>query len=98
MESSQSSFIWDYEKELVNIYKHGVDFVTAAKAFKDPKRKIYIDSKHSKTEERFFCIGKVEGKVITVRFAYRRDKIRIIGAGYWRKGEKYYEKKDNKSR
>jgi uncharacterized protein len=96
MEESHSSFIWDFEKELVNILKHDVDFVTASKAFKDPKRKIYIDSKHSKVEERFFCIGKVEGKVLTVRFTYRERKIRIIGAGCWRKGEQYYEKKDDR--
>jgi len=28
------------------------------------------------------------------RFTYREDKIRIFGAGYWRKGRFYYEKKD----
>lgn len=89
-----SSFIWDPEKELANIAKHGVDFITAAKVFKDSKRKIYIDAKHSKKEERFFCIGKVEGRILTVRFTYRGDKIRIIGAGFWRKGKHYYEKKD----
>ena len=98
MEESPSSFIWDFKKELTNIYKHGVDFVTAARTFKDPKRKIYIDSKHSKKEERFFCIGKVGDKVLTVRFTYRTGKIRIIGAGYWRRGEQYYEKKDKKSK
>lgn len=89
-----SSFIWDEDKELVNIHKHGIDFAVAAKAFKDPKRKIYVDSKHSKEEERLFCLGKVEGRVLTVRFTYRDDKIRIIGAGYWRKGEIYYEKNE----
>lgn len=93
MAKNSSSFIWDFEKELVNIYKHGVDFVTASKAFKDPKRKIYIDSKHSKKEERFYCVGIVEDRILTVRFTYRSGKIRIIGAGYWRKGERYYEKK-----
>ena len=92
MEKCSSSFIWDFEKELTNIYKHGADFVTAAKAFKDPNRKIYIDSKHSKKEERFFCIGKVGSRILTVRFTYQHGKIRIIGAGYWRKGERYYEK------
>lgn len=71
-------------------------FVTASKAFKDPKRKIYIDSEHSKREERLFCIGKVEDKILTVRFTYRGGKIRIIGAGYWRKGERYYEKEEKK--
>ncbi len=96
MEEKSSSFIWDFEKELANINKHGVDFVTASRVFKDPKRKIYIDSKHSKKEERFFCIGKVKDKILTVRFTYRSGKIRIIGAGYWRKGGQYYEKKDDR--
>lgn len=95
MERGTSSFIWDFEKELVNIYKHGVDFATASKAFKDPKRKIYTDSKHSAKEERYFCIGKVEGEILTVRFTYRGGKIRIFGAGCWRKGEEHYEKKDD---
>ena len=89
------SFIWDFEKETFNIHKHGIDFVTASKAFKDPKRKIYMDSKHSEREERFFCIGKVGDKVLTIRFTYRGGKIRIFGAGYWRKGERYYEKEND---
>lgn len=86
------SFIWSIEKERRNIEKHSINFVTAAKAFKDPKRKIYIDEKHSAKEERYFCIGRVEDKILTVRFTFRDGKIRIIGAGYWRKGESYYEK------
>ena len=88
------SFVWDFDKEADNIGKHGVDFITAVKAFKDINRKIYIDSKYSKEEERFFCIGKVEGKILTVRFTYREGKIRIIGAGYWRKGARYYYEKE----
>ena len=87
-------FVWDAEKELINIHKHGVDFYSAAKVFKDPKRKIYTDVRHGKQEERLFCIGKVENKILTVRFMYRQGKIRIFGAGYWRKGVKYYEKSD----
>lgn len=95
MGKESGSFVWDFEKELANIHKHGIDFVSAAKAFKDPKRKIYIDSKHSEKEERFFCIGKVENEILTVRFTCRGGKIRIFGAGYWRKGKWYYEKKDD---
>jgi hypothetical protein len=88
------SFVWDIGKELENINKHGVDFITAVKAFQDSSRKISIDSKHSKDEERFFCIGKVGNKILTVRFTHRVNKIRIIGAGYWRKGRRcYHEKK-----
>jgi len=89
------SFIWNPKKELWNIYKHGVNFVTATLVFNDPNRKVYIDSKHSKSEERLFCVGKVKGRVLTVRFTYRSGKIRIIGAGYWRKGVRFYEKEEN---
>lgn len=96
MEREAGSFVWDTEKEYLNIKKHGVNFVTAARAFKDPDRKIYIDSRHNKEEERFFCLGKVMGRVLTARFTYRGDKIRIFGAGYWRKGETYYEREDGK--
>ena len=91
MKRSESSFIWDLNRETENVEKHGIDFLTAAKAFLDPKRKIAVDSRHSKHEERFYCIGKVEGKILTVRFVYRGGKIRIFGAGYWRKGERFYE-------
>jgi uncharacterized protein len=94
MERHYGNFTWDSEKEQANIQKHGISFITAAYVFKDPKRKIYIDSRHSEKEERFFCIGNVGNKIITVRFTYRAGKIRIFGAGYWRKGRQYYEKKD----
>ncbi|MFC1480431.1 BrnT family toxin [Candidatus Omnitrophota bacterium] len=50
--------MWDLSRENDNIRKHGVDFITAAGTFKDPKRKIFIDSRHSGKEPRFFCVGK----------------------------------------
>ena len=92
MKDKATSFIWDSEKETVNINKHNVDFTTAAKVFEDGKRRIFTDSQHSKKEPRYFCIGKVDNRILTVRFTYRRNKIRIIGAGYWRKGRRFYEK------
>ena len=42
-------------------------------------------------ENRFYCFGRVGGGILTVRFTYRDSMIRIIGAGYWRKGKKIYE-------
>ena len=84
-------FVWDIEREIANIEKHGVDFTSAAKVFLDAKRKIIIDSKHSIMELRHYCIGKVDDKIITIRFTYRRGRVRIFGAGYWRKGKMYYE-------
>jgi hypothetical protein len=32
---------------------------------------------------------------MTVRFTYRKDLIRILGAGYWRKGKKIYEQQNS---
>ena len=90
MDQYFGSFVWDMEKEAANLRKHGVDFETAARAFKDPARKIYTDEKHKEAEDRLFCIGKVEGRILTVRFTYREGTIRIYGAGYWRKGRRYY--------
>lgn len=93
MEEEKGSFVWDPRKEKVNIRKHGINFTRAAKAFKDDKRKVFTDSRHSEKEPRYFCVGKVGGRIITVRFTYRQRKIRIYGAGYWRKGKRYYEEK-----
>ena len=92
MERRIGKFVWDPEKEIANIAKHGVDFTTASRAFFDIKRKIFMDSRHSAEEPRYFCIGKVDDKIITVRFTYRHGLIRIFGAGHWRKGAIYYEK------
>ena len=36
----------------------------------------------------------VEGGVLTVRFTYRDDVIRIFDAGYWRRGKAIYEREN----
>jgi uncharacterized protein len=92
MTKQYGRFVWDEGKERANIIKHGVDFVSASRAFLDPKRGIYTDAKYSSQEERLFCVGRVECRVLTVRFTYRAGCVRIIGAGCWRKGVKLYEK------
>ncbi len=47
-----------------------------------------------KMKKRFYCLGKVSDAIMTVRFTYRKNKIRIIGAGYWRQGKKIYEREN----
>lgn len=94
---------WDEKKNQENQIKHGVSFDEAQYAFSDPNLRLIRDLEHSQAEERWFCLGKItvirdgealEG-IVTVRFTYRGNKIRIIGAGFWRKGEaRYVEKKD----
>jgi uncharacterized DUF497 family protein len=90
------SFEWDDEKNHQNQSKHGVAFFEAQFAFADRNRVILKDRTHSDTEERFYCIGKMGDGIITVRFTYRENKIRIFGAGYWRKGKKIYEEQNQK--
>ncbi len=85
-------FEWDQWKSWSNLIKHGVDFDTASRAFEDSDRLVLADTKHSELEERFYCIGKVNDRILTVRFVKIPDRIRIIGAGYWRRGRKLYEK------
>lgn len=88
-------FEWDSVKDLENQKKHKVSFSFAMQAFYDEFCIITNDPAHSVEEYRYFCYGKVNGDVVTVRFTYRKHKIRIIGAAYWRKGNKIYAKKNS---
>jgi uncharacterized DUF497 family protein len=85
------TFEWDESKNRENEMKHGISFEDAQHAFLDIKRVILHDEKHSDTEQRFFCIGKIVKGIATVRFTMRDSNIRIFGAGLWREGKKIYE-------
>jgi len=86
------TFEWDERKNQENIKKHHVSFEKAQEAFFDNDRIIIKDKKHSKKEERFFCVGNDGNGIVTVRFTIRKN-IRILGAGYWREGRYKYEQK-----
>ena len=88
-------FDWDPEKDAENRRKHGVSFEQAQLAFLDPERMIARDDNHSVDEMRFYCFGQVAGSVMTVRFTLRGPVVRIIGAGYWRKGKRTYERQNS---
>ena len=90
----KTRFEWDEDKDKENQTKHGVSFASAQRAFLDPHRVIAEDVTHSGEEKRFYCIGRVNDGIITVRFTFRENVIRIFGAGYWRKGRKIYEEQN----
>ena len=90
----KAHFDWDPNKDQENQQKHGVSFSEAQYAFVDSRRVIAEDVSHSGEEKRYYCFGKVGGGVLTVRFTFRKDVIRIIGAGYWRKGKAIYEREN----
>jgi uncharacterized DUF497 family protein len=86
-----ASFEWDPTKDAENQRKHGVAFADAQLAFMDPGRVIAQDIGHSRAEPRFYCFGRMADGILTVRCTHRGNVIRIIGAGYWRRGKKIYE-------
>jgi uncharacterized DUF497 family protein len=86
-----AGFEWDRQKDAENQRKHGVSFAEAQASFLDPRRVLASDSMHSRSENRFYCFGRVADGILTVRFTYRGQTIRIIGAGYWRRGKRIYE-------
>ena len=87
-------FEWDDAKDRLNQRKHGVPFALAQYAFADARRVVLEDEDHSANERRFYCLGRVGDGILTVRFTYRDNVIRIFGAGYWRKGKTIYEKQN----
>ena len=91
---AKTRFEWDAKKDEENQEKHGVSFPLAQFAFGDPNRVIAEDRSHSSNEQRHYCFGLVEGGIVTVRFTFRKDVIRIFGAGYWRKGKAIYEREN----
>ena len=75
----RSDFEWDSTKDSLNQKKHGVSFALAQTAFLDRKRIILEDVEHSIDEKRYYCLGKVSGGVMTVRFTYRKKQ----NQNYW---------------
>lgn len=90
----KATFEWDEEKDKENQFKHGISFLFAQQAFLAPNRVIAEDITHSTEENRYYCMGHVGEGILTVRFTYRGNVIRIYGAGYWRKGRKIYEEQN----
>jgi uncharacterized protein len=88
-------FEWDPAKDFENFAKHGISFFEAQAAFADERRVVVEDLAHSAGEPRYYCVGRVAQGILTVRFTVRSGAIRIIGAGFWRKGKAIYERENS---
>ena len=86
---STMKFEWDEGKRLINLQRHGIDFVDVQKVF-DNEVYTVIDDRFDYGEIRFFTLGLINGRVVAVAHTQTDDVIRIISA---RKADKYDEEK-----
>ncbi len=85
-----ADFEWDDDKNVKNIRRHGIDFLTAIQAFDDAGAIPYTDSEHSRIgEARYALIGMCPAGLVFVSFTYRGELCRIISA---RKASKQMQK------
>lgn len=82
-------FEWNEDKRLINLQRHGIDFVDVRKVF-DNEVYTIIDDRFDYGEIRFFTLGLLNGRVIVIAHAQTEDVIRIISA---RKANKYDQEK-----
>ena len=76
-------FVWDEEKHIVNIEKHGISFIEASTVFDDDNAVYFDDKGHSYGEERFIVIGMSDKlNMLMVCHCYRNGDnfIRLISA------------------
>ncbi len=77
---------WDDVKAQSNLGKHGVTFAQAATVMLDPLALTVLDEAYSKTEERWFTLGRTsEGRFLAVAHMYQMldantARIRLISA------------------
>ena len=86
-------FIWDAEKEELNVTKHGVSFESAQQVFFDPYL-LVVEDREMDDEMRYHAIGHTAaGPLLLTVFVDRSDDkkeiIRIISA---REAEKYEQR------
>lgn len=76
-------FVWDPQKDKVNVKKHGVSFEEARTVFYDPRAIQYYDPDHSEDEDRFILLGlSARLNILIVCHCYREKNsiVRIISA------------------
>ena len=89
-------FEWDGRKAKFNLRKHGISFEEASSVFSDVLANVYEDPDHSFHEKRFLMIGtSVRGRLLTVAFADRGRRIRIISARRVTRQEKKFYEEEN---
>ena len=76
-------FVWDEDKNKINIKSHKISFEEAKTVFFDPNAKVIHDPDHSIEEDRFIILGLSKSlNILVVCHCYREKEgiIRIFSA------------------
>jgi len=79
---------WDEAKRLINLRKHGIDFIDVPVVF-DGDIVTVEDARYDYGERRFVTFGLLQGRVIAIVHVEHKNCTRIISA---RKATKYEQK------
>ena len=74
-----AGFEWDPAKRLVNLRKHGIDFVRAVQIFEGFVTQ-RTDTRRDYGEERILVVGLVDQLILVLVYAPRGSMLRIISA------------------
>ena len=70
-------FVWDEEKRLANLSKHGLDFADAEQVFNSPLV-IFEDTRAAYGEQRMIAMGMLQALIVVIIHVDASDMIRII--------------------
>ena len=70
-------FEWDENKRQVNLAKHHIDFLDAARVFDAP---VFEKTERRRNEDRIVAIGLMAGIEIVVVYVMRGERRRLISA------------------
>ncbi|MGA2622609.1 MAG: BrnT family toxin [Bacteroidota bacterium] len=88
-------FDWDEANQSKNWGRHKVQWWECEEVFFNQPLYVYSDQRHSKTEDRFYALGKTnQERLLFIVFTRRKNNIRIISARDMHKKERnvYLEK------
>ena len=81
-------FEWDETKRLINLRKHGIDFIDVPIVF-DGDILTVEDERFNYGEQRFVTFGLLQGRVVAIVHTERENFTRIISV---RKASKYEQR------
>jgi uncharacterized DUF497 family protein len=77
---NEDAFEWDENKAVRNIAAHGIGFEVACEVFDDELAIERPDRRRDYGEDRTNITGMVKGRLLTVTYTLRGNKIRLISA------------------